>query len=139
MPYLPPMARIRSRLVPEGDCMAYTGPLSRAGYGQLSVDGKLQYAHRLWWLGHGREIPPGYELDHLCRNTSCVRLDHLEAVTHGDNIRRGKAAIKTWCKYGHEYTDENTCRKYGSRACIRCRQIRYQQRNLARRLARDRS
>lgn len=37
-------------------------------------------------------LPPGLELDHLCRNKSCVRPDHLEAVTHRENMRRAYAA-----------------------------------------------
>lgn len=30
------------------------------------------------------------ELDHLCRNRICVNPDHLELVTHAQNLRRGK-------------------------------------------------
>lgn len=35
------------------------------------------------------KIPEGFELDHLCRTRSCVRPDHLEPVTHAENMRRG--------------------------------------------------
>lgn len=34
---------------------------------------------------------PGLEFDHLCRNKLCVRPDHLEAVTHTENVRRGNS------------------------------------------------
>lgn len=33
-------------------------------------------------------LPPGYEIDHLCKQRACIRLSHLEAVTHTENIRR---------------------------------------------------
>ena len=33
-------------------------------------------------------IPDGREIDHLCRNHRCVNPDHLEPVTHLENMRR---------------------------------------------------
>ena len=33
------------------------------------------------------------------------------------NARRNR----THCKYGHEYTPENTARSYGYRVCVKCR------------------
>lgn len=38
-------------------------------------------------------IPDGLQLDHLCRNPSCVNPAHLEIVTGAENIRRGKAKL----------------------------------------------
>jgi len=43
---------------------------------------------QLWQMFNG-SVPDGLELDHLCRNRSCVRPDHLEAVVHRENVRRG--------------------------------------------------
>jgi len=34
-------------------------------------------------------IPDGYDLDHLCRITLCCNPDHIEPVTHEENVRRG--------------------------------------------------
>lgn len=48
------------------------------------------------------------DVDHLCRNHSCVRHSHLEAVTHKVNMERGARAQATYCVNGHEYTEENT-------------------------------
>lgn len=45
-------------------------------------------AHKwLWELVHG-PVPQGYELDHLCHNKTCVNPNHLEAVTHWENMKR---------------------------------------------------
>ncbi len=44
------------------------------------------------------DIPAGMDLDHLCRNESCVNPDHLELVTHAKNCRRGRATKLTWAE-----------------------------------------
>lgn len=47
-------------------------------------------AQRLLYERHVGTVPEGYDIDHLCRITLCVNPDHLEAVTHEENVRRGK-------------------------------------------------
>lgn len=42
------------------------------------------------WEKHNGAIPTNMDLDHLCRNPICVNPDHLEPVTHLENVRRGK-------------------------------------------------
>ncbi len=106
------------------------------GYGQFKLNGKKEYAHRLSYEDKHGIIPVGLELDHLCRNTSCVNPQHLQAVTHPENIRRGLAGfvgglrnrIKTHCPQGHEYNLKNTYvdSKEG-RHCRSCGKIRAQQ------------
>lgn len=74
-------------------CWIWTGSLDNHGYGRLALGLKSEgqrpvAAHRLaheWWVA---PIPDGYEVDHLCRVRHCVNPEHLEAVTHAENVRR---------------------------------------------------
>lgn len=83
---------------------------SKSGYGGLSKDGKRHRAHRYIYELLVGKIPEGLEIDHLCRNKKCVNPEHLEPVTHSENMRRTKGfrKRKTHCVKGHEFTKENT-------------------------------
>lgn len=49
-------------------------------------------AHILYYTLYKGAVPTGLVLDHKCRNTRCVNPEHLEPVTHVENVRRGKNA-----------------------------------------------
>lgn len=109
----------------EGGCWIWTGPMDRNGYG-LDGGARKTLAHRVAYRELVGEIAPGLELDHLCRVRHCVRPDHLQPVTHRENMLRGngwagKNARKTHCPHGHEYTPDNTKLRNGSRTCRACR------------------
>jgi DNA-binding XRE family transcriptional regulator len=72
-------------------CWLWTGTDDGNGYGLLSVYDKLARAHRAVYQELVGPIPEGLELDHLCRNPSCVNPAHLEPVTAQENIRRSAA------------------------------------------------
>ena len=85
------MKRIKAqvRLHPSG-CLVWGGRMKK-GYGTLRVDGRDQYVHRLTYEARYGPIPPNLELDHVCNNKACCHPDHLEPVTHAENIRRAAA------------------------------------------------
>lgn len=73
------------------ECWEWTAKRSPTGYGYIGRGGRagMRLVHRLSYeLAYG-EIPEGLEIDHRCRNRCCVRPEHLEPVTHLENIRRG--------------------------------------------------
>jgi len=76
-------------------CWVWQHYKDRKGYGVIKRKGKNYQAHRhIYELHHGK-IQEGMQLDHLCRNTSCVNPDHLEVVTGAENTRRGMNAKLT--------------------------------------------
>lgn len=128
-------------------CWLWLGGKTRLGYGVIwSLEERRQLmAHRVSWeLASTERIGPNLVIDHLCRNPSCVRPDHLEVVTVAENTRRGDAPrlgaarqlAKTHCPQGHPYAEENTY-VYASegggsrRVCRTCAITRTQQRRLA--------
>ncbi len=100
------------------DCEIHKGYIQSNGYGK---SGK-SYAHREAYVETYGEIPDGLEIDHLCRTRSCVNPQHLEAVTHQENMARSLPAQKTHCINGHEFTPENTYRdpRHQQRYCRVC-------------------
>lgn len=122
--------RFFQKVVKTETCWLWTASKIK-GYGQCHRGaGKLSYSHRwLYELIHG-PVPKGLECDHKCRNPSCVNPDHIELVTHKQNVNFGLSPLtsrtprplKSHCKHGHPYNDENT--KFdntGRRFCVVCR------------------
>jgi len=106
-----------------GPCWEWTGNTAvRGGYGRFKVNGKMVYAGRWYYERVNGPVLQGLELDHLCRNTSCVNPAHLEPVTRKENARRGLNGILfVHCKNGHPVNNRNTRRtKNGWRICRIC-------------------
>lgn len=112
-----------------GPCWLWAASLNHYGYGQFSLSGRPQAAHRISYEMLVSAIPAGLELDHLCRDHACVNPSHLEPVTHAENMRRGRSGAhqlaKTHCPHGHPYQGENLCvDRRGFRQCRACNQAR---------------
>lgn len=128
--------RFWSKVEKTDDCWQWTASTmgGRYPYGWFSKSGvkSVGHAHRFSYELHNGPIPEGLVVDHLCRNPRCVRPDHLEAVTWRENLDRGdpsqadKNVVKTHCKRGHEFSEENTRMQRGTRQCRICDKIRKQ-------------
>lgn len=111
-------------------CWIWTGGTIGNGkqYGLFIVAWpKKVVAHRWAYESLIGPVPPGLDLDHLCRNRACVNPWHLDPVTRKVNLNRGLHAnsLKTHCPYGHPYSPENTLvTRRGSRECRTCRRER---------------
>ena len=113
-------------------CIIWDGPLDDDGYGRMAF-GKL--AHKHTWEQENGPVPAGLELDHRCRIRVCINLEHLEPVTHAENMRRSARAQQTHCYRGHPFNEANTYRHpRGGRKCRACNLEsvrRYQERSTA--------
>ena len=97
-----------------GVCWEWNGSKQAGGYGQISRGHtETLLVHRLSWEILVGPIPDGLQLDHLCRNKTCVNPDHLEPVTFQENLRRGapiNAELlrrRTHCVHGHPLSGDN--------------------------------
>ncbi len=121
--YQEPFFTVMDRVLIGDDCWEWTGYRSKRGYGQAGDHGRVRPVHQIVYEKMVGPIPADLELDHICENRSCVKPDHLEAVTHMENTQRRRSRHpKTNCVNGHEFTDANTYYlKSGTKVCRRCR------------------
>lgn len=119
------------------ECWLWTAGTDPKGYGRINTGtnrttSKNEPAPRVAWaLANGMAIPAGLHVMHLCDNPPCCNPNHLVLGTHAANMadmaRKGRHAKAgaTHCKYGHEFTAENTAyNSRGHRRCRACRRIR---------------
>lgn len=72
-------------------CIIWPGGKTGDGY----ANGRM---HRAMYEATYGLVSDGMELDHLCRQRDCINPDHLEEVTHTENIRRSAATKLNWDK-----------------------------------------
>jgi hypothetical protein len=144
-PVRDPRQRLFSKAVPgRNGCIIWTGRTNPVtGYGQLRVNGRDCYAHRVSYELAKGTIPDGLVIDHACHNRDasckggdicihhrCINPHHLDAVTQSENRIRSphtknlKRELRTHCHQGHEYTPENTLTWASRRACRTCHNLR---------------
>lgn len=101
-------------------CFEWIGG-KRHKYAKIRFNGRSVGVHRLMLACLYGELPKCIEASHLCHNPPCFNPYHLEPATHRENIRQKLSVASTICKWGHEYTPENTnYTKTGARICKQC-------------------
>jgi hypothetical protein len=127
-----------------GFCWLWTGSVDGKGYGQIRRGRRsegLARTHRIGYELLVGPIPDGHEPDHRCRRHRCWNPEHLEPITHRENVLRGESpqarnARKTHCPQGHPYDATNTYfMPDGSRRCRACNRERARRVTQARRRA----
>lgn len=117
----------------QADCWPWLAGCTSRGYGDFYYDGKQVRAHRFAYELLVGPIPEGLQLDHLCRVRHCVNPQHLEPVTHRENVLRGigptaEQARRTHCIHGHPFSEDNLrIGANGRRYCRACVNKRHRQ------------
>lgn len=110
----------------ENGCLVWNAGLDNYGYGQfhMIVNGvkRNRKAHQLALELAGVVIPPGLEPDHTCEVRACVNAEHMDVVTHAENMRR-RGLRSTHCRSGRHRWDDPDVTSYlgGFRVCRMCR------------------
>lgn len=80
-----------------GGCWPWNRGKFPQGYGAISVDGKLRYAHRVSYELINGPIPDGLFVCHKCDNPPCVNPEHLYLGdvkrNSGDAAKRGRYRV----------------------------------------------
>ncbi len=113
--------RFWSKVNADGDCWLWLGSLNVAGYGRFDASGRRTGVHRYAYEALVGPIPPGLDIDHLCRVRNCVNPDHLEPVTPAENTRRARRVLRSRsCPNQHPYTEATIKWYLGKRICRIC-------------------
>lgn len=140
------MPRILARVIVADDGCWVWQSTKKDGYGMAvvgySVDPRRPVkrpAHRVAYEASIGPVPPGLDLDHLCRNRACCNPAHLEPVTRRENVLRGmlpammrdKAAAQTHCYKGHPLSGDNLQLQGPNKKFRVCRTCRAHRRRIA--------
>lgn len=142
VPAKPVDQRIReSSTVTETGCWEWNLATDKDGYGSIKVAGRTRYAARTSYEVFIDDVPEGMVVHQKCNNRGCVNPDHLEAITHVEQVARGasdplknfasyyeRRRAATHCPNGHPWDEENTRRNEVQRVCRACLRERMEQR-----------
>lgn len=111
---------------PNTGCWLWSGGTTKGGYGNTKVHYRSLNTHRLAYEVLVGPVPHGLELDHVCRVPACCNPEHLEPVTHMENLRRSPIhpGGGTHCGRGHRFTEADRLPGRKSRRCRACLALR---------------
>lgn len=131
-----PMENFLRKVVEGPECYGWDGAKTRGGYAIFAWRGRKGLAHVFIYEETFGPVPEGWDVDHLCHtrecklgdlcpHRACTRVDHLKAVPHKENVRRGRTG-QHWrerehCKNGHPFDETNSMwTSAGWRLCREC-------------------
>jgi hypothetical protein len=126
------------------DCWICTAAKDSTGYGVFSIgSNRNAKAHRFAYAELVGEIPDGMECDHVCRNRACVNPNHIDIVTHRENLLRIRTRTAkgnlvsvsddpTECPMGHRWSEFGSRHKDGYLRCRACASDRERARRASR-------
>jgi len=108
-------------------CWYWTGPKTKEGYGSFYIrlgpnDYQRMSAHTFAYLVWVKPcIPDGFEIDHECENESCVRPEHLQVITHAENMRLKAEQREGYCMRDlHDLSLPGARRGSNGGSCLAC-------------------
>lgn len=130
-------------------CFGWAGRININGYSEVWISSPahrgFRSGHRVAYELANGPIPDGAQIDHVCHNEDltcvggstclhrrCTNPAHLRIASRKENVSaarraerpgflsRNANAQKTHCKWGHEFSPENTWMNKGARYCRVC-------------------
>lgn len=122
---------LSKKLEMSSGCWFWLGAKNTNGYGIIHVGEHRMGVHRASFIAfRNSEFNSELNVLHICNKERCFNPAHLYQGTQVDNVNdQIKAgthpnASKTYCKNGHEFTEENTGRQKAGRYCKTCLRMR---------------
>ena len=95
----------------ESNCWLWLGPLNNGGYSYVNwryYGKRIANAHVGSWMAYNEaEIPEGLEVHHICEVRACVNPEHLDVVTHRENLQMRNGGSTEYCQWGHPRSEDN--------------------------------
>ena len=73
--------------VDKDGCWMWLRCVNWAGYGILGSMGHNERAHRYFYRNLKKPIPKGLTIDHLCNKPRCLKPEHMQLVSHSENLK----------------------------------------------------